>query len=214
MSRAALRASLKNAKKKTPILYVTFASLTDFGREWRRASSQRAALHDSVRTFSPSLSTDDFTPKGEKELGRSLYWLCQPFICYPGVNYSRPPIIRTFKGNRKKFKLSGVRVIEGSSYLPGFHCSTILSLRQSSWCWYSKKPPPSGFVIVKYEGLPANDFLLNYATSLTIITEKTILGNSDLCACFLRIVTQKCTLLIEKKNRWILGRLLSPCTTR
>ena len=31
--------------------------------------------------------------------------------------YSRLPIIRIFKGNRKKFKLSGVRVmIEGSSY--------------------------------------------------------------------------------------------------
>ena len=27
--------------------------------------------------------------------------------------YSRLPVIRTFKGNRKKFKLSGVRVIEG-----------------------------------------------------------------------------------------------------
>ena len=113
VSRAPLCASLKNAGKKAPILLVTFASLTDFARGWRRASSQRAALHDSVRTFSPSLSTDDFTPKGEKELGRSLYWLCQPFICYPGVNYSRLPIIRTFKGNRKKFKLSGVRVIKG-----------------------------------------------------------------------------------------------------
>ena len=30
--------------------------------------------------------------------------------------YSRLPIIRIFKGNRKKLKLSGVRVIEGSSY--------------------------------------------------------------------------------------------------
>ena len=150
----------------------------------------------------------------KKNLGDHYIGCANLLFVTPGVNYSRPPIIRTFKGNRKKFKLSGVRVIEGSSYLPGFHCSTILSLRQSSWCWYSKKPPPSGFVIVKYEGLPANDFLLNYATSLTIITEKTILGNSDLCACFLRIVTQKCTLLIEKKNRWILGRLLSPCTTR
>ena len=29
------------------------------------------------------------------------------------VIYSRLPIIRTFKGNRKKFELSGVRVIEG-----------------------------------------------------------------------------------------------------
>ena len=29
--------------------------------------------------------------------------------------YSRLPIIRIFKGNRKKLKLSGVRVIEGSS---------------------------------------------------------------------------------------------------
>ena len=27
--------------------------------------------------------------------------------------YSRLPIIRTFKGNRKKFELSGVRVVEG-----------------------------------------------------------------------------------------------------
>ena len=27
--------------------------------------------------------------------------------------YSRLPIIRTFKGNRKKFELSGVRVMEG-----------------------------------------------------------------------------------------------------
>ena len=27
--------------------------------------------------------------------------------------YSRLPIIRTFKGNREKFELSGVRVIEG-----------------------------------------------------------------------------------------------------
>lgn len=32
VSRAPLRASLKNAGKKTPILYVTFASLTDFAR--------------------------------------------------------------------------------------------------------------------------------------------------------------------------------------
>ena len=30
-------------------------------------------------------------------------------------NYSRLPIIRTFKGNRKKFELSGVRVIEGKT---------------------------------------------------------------------------------------------------
>ena len=30
--------------------------------------------------------------------------------------YSRLPIIRIFKGNRKTFELSGVRVIEGSSY--------------------------------------------------------------------------------------------------
>ena len=29
------------------------------------------------------------------------------------LEYSRLPIIRTFKGNRKKFELSGVRVIEG-----------------------------------------------------------------------------------------------------
>ena len=28
-------------------------------------------------------------------------------------HYSRLPIIRTFKGNRKKFELWGVRVIEG-----------------------------------------------------------------------------------------------------
>ena len=77
-----------------------------------------------------------------------------------------------------------------------------------------EKPLHSGFVVVNYQGLPANDFLWNYATSLTIIIEETILDNSDICACFLRIVTQKRTLLIEKRNRWILGRLLSPCTTR
>ena len=42
----------------------------------------------------------------------------------PGVNdlgwlisaYSRLLIIRTFEGNRKKFELLGVRVIEGLSY--------------------------------------------------------------------------------------------------
>ena len=33
--------------------------------------------------------------------------------CYNIDNYSWLPIIRTFKGNRKKFELSGVRVIEG-----------------------------------------------------------------------------------------------------
>ena len=118
VSRAPLRASLKNAEKKKCLFWCYSCVVNRFCAWGRRASSQRAALHDSVRTFSPSLSTDDFTPKGEKELGRSLYWLCQPFICYPSVNYSRPPIIRTFKGNTKKFKLSGVRVIEGSSYLP------------------------------------------------------------------------------------------------
>ena len=45
-------------------------------------------------------------------------------VYVPGVNdpgwlisaYSLLPIIRTFKGNRKKFELLGVRVIEGSSY--------------------------------------------------------------------------------------------------
>ena len=31
-------------------------------------------------------------------------------------NYSRLPIIRTLKGNRKKFELSGVRVVEGKIY--------------------------------------------------------------------------------------------------
>ena len=30
------------------------------------------------------------------------------------INYSRLPIIRNFKGNRKKFELSGVRIIEGT----------------------------------------------------------------------------------------------------
>ena len=30
-------------------------------------------------------------------------------------NYSRFPIIRNFKGNRKKFELSGVRIIEGTA---------------------------------------------------------------------------------------------------
>ena len=29
------------------------------------------------------------------------------------INYSRLPLIRNFKGNRKKFELSGVRIIEG-----------------------------------------------------------------------------------------------------
>ena len=31
----------------------------------------------------------------------------------PRTDYSRIPITRTFKGNRKQFDLSGVRVIEG-----------------------------------------------------------------------------------------------------
>ena len=35
-------------------------------------------------------------------------------VCYLNISkYSGLPIIRTFKGKRKKFELSGVRVIEG-----------------------------------------------------------------------------------------------------
>ena len=80
VSGAPLRASLKKAGKNR--YSVCYFCLVNRFRAWgRRASSQRVALHDSVRTFSPSLSTDDFTPKGKKELGRSLYWLSQPFIC-------------------------------------------------------------------------------------------------------------------------------------
>ena len=45
------------------------------------------------------------------------------------VIYSRLPITRTFKGNRQKFELSGVRVIERSKKMAGskvknsFYCT-------------------------------------------------------------------------------------------
>ena len=44
--------------------------------------------------------------------------------------YSRLPITRTFKGNRKKFELSGVRVIE--STVDGFHSDVIKLQSQNS----------------------------------------------------------------------------------
>ena len=47
----------------------------------------------------------------------SVIWLVNFVYRWPWLQYSRLPIIRTFMGNRKKFELSGVRVIEGKNYI-------------------------------------------------------------------------------------------------
>ena len=51
------------------------------------------------------------------------------------VTYSRLPITRTFKGNRKKFELSGVRVIGSSKKISGskvknsFYCTVNILIK-------------------------------------------------------------------------------------
>ena len=67
------------------------------------------------------------------KLYRSRTDLCGKKACY-----SRLPITRTFKGNRKKFELSGVRVIGSSKKIAGskekinFHCTVnILMLSEN-----------------------------------------------------------------------------------
>ena len=54
---------------------------------------------------------------------------------YSFGKYSRLPITRTFKGNRKKFKLSGVRVIGSSKKIAGskvknsFYCTVSILIK-------------------------------------------------------------------------------------
>ena len=63
------------------------------------------------------------------------------FVCFFKFefdHYSRLPITRTFKGNRKRFELSGVRVIESSKKIAGskeknsFYCTVSILITFNS----------------------------------------------------------------------------------
>ena len=107
--------NLTMKKKKANCLVHNHASNTEKADNSRAAKWQRLCMGNIFTGANIACSGGVYF--GRAKTACLCSYCCSHHLwCYDGdrlQEYSRPPIIRAFKGNRKKFELSWVRVIEG-----------------------------------------------------------------------------------------------------